>query len=175
MNMGKIGTVITLSESEQRICGYIAHRRTSNNRLEEVSDVKVGNISHEIMDLEGFAAEFAFCKLFNIFPDFYIGVTSSKKGNDKGDAVLFNGMTVDVKSTTLPHGKLLVVPWKKRIDLFALMTGTFPTYTFKGFMDYDETMKKSRLEKQNPNYPASHAVYQRELKELEDLIGIAAY
>jgi hypothetical protein len=38
------------------------------------------------------------------------------------------------------------VPWTKgHVPLFALMVGTFPSYTSKGFMEADELLKEERL------------------------------
>jgi hypothetical protein len=141
-----IGTTVTLDETEQIVCQMLAEARHNNNRTCGVRNAKVGSQSDAFTDLEGVAAEFAFCKLFNVYPDFSINPRSSAEGEDDGDAVLKDGRTVDVKSTKYKSGRLLAVPWKEpTVDLFALMVGTFPSYTFKGFMRRDELLTPQRL------------------------------
>ena len=157
----KVGEVVNLSETEQAICKGIAKLRFQNNRKEGVFNKKVGKQSNEATDLEGFAAEFAFCKLFNLYPDFTIEPRRTE--DDCGDAVLPCGNTVDVKATKYPTGRLLAVPWKgDNIDLYALMVGEFPSYTFKGFMPREELHKPERLG--SLGYGETYIAQQHELK-----------
>lgn len=128
----KIGKVITLNDMEQRICKKIASERYSINRKNGIIDRKKGDQSNEFTDLEGFSGEFAFCKLFNIFPDFYVKVTDQK--TDTGDCT-FKGKSIDVKTTKYPNGRLICAMWKnENVDLYALMVGEFPTYKYCGFV-----------------------------------------
>jgi hypothetical protein len=150
---------------EQRICREVAESRFSNNRKEGIENAKVGPQDNAATDLEGFGAEFAFCKLFNCMPDFTVSVRSSKQ--DKGD-VYVNGMYVDVKSTKYETGKLLAVKWKsENVDAFALMTGSFPTYTFRGTMLAKDLLKDERLG--SLGYGKTYVATQDELKELDKL------
>lgn len=166
-----IGTQITLCETEVRISKHIARERNSIARKGGVTNAKLGTISDEQMDLEGAASEMAFCKLFNAFPDFSIYVRSSKAGGDQnGDCTLSNGYTVDVKTTTRENGRLLAPRWKKPgVTLYALMVGTCPTYTFKGFARGTELLQESNLLDlgRGPGY----ALEQKSLKSLDDIIG----
>ena len=158
----KVGKVISLSEVEQSICKRIAKLRYQNNRAKGVIDRKVGKQSNEETDLEGFAAEFAFCKIFNLYPDFTIEPRGTE--DDCGDAVLPSGKTVDVKATKYPTGRLLAVPWKgDNVDLYALMVGEFPRYIFKGFMSREELHKAERLG--NLGYGETYIAQQHELKD----------
>lgn len=140
----KIGQTITLSPVEQRICRGIAKMRYFNARSAGVKNAKIGGQSDAETDLEGFGAEMAFCRMFNVFPDLTIEIRCAD--TDKGDAVLPCGSTVDVKSTKYESGKLLASPSRKSgHDLYALMTGEFPTYTFRGFMKTSELHQDTRL------------------------------
>lgn len=166
--MEKINKKIFLSKIEQNICSVIANFRFSNNRNGNVKNSKMGEKSDQEMDLEGISAEFAFCKLFNLYPDLTIDIRSSSKETDDGDATLPSGHTVDVKVTHYPTGKLIAVPWKKpKVDLFALMIGKSPEYTFKGFMKSNELLKDCRLG--NLGYGETYIAQQNELKEFEEL------
>lgn len=163
----KINSIVILSETEQKICASIAKLRSSNARGNNVTNAKIGNKSDEEMDLEGVSSEFAFCKLFNLYPDLTIEVRSSRNDTDHGDAVLSDGRTVDVKSTHYPNGKLLAASWKKtNVDLFALMIGKSPTYTFKGFMRSEELIHPTKLG--DLGYGKGYIAQQSELKELEN-------
>jgi hypothetical protein len=155
---------ISLSESEQAICKTIAKFRFENNRKSNVKNSKIGNQSNEFTDLEGFAAEFAFCKLFNCFPDFSINTRSSKNKEDENGDVLFKDKIIDVKTTKYKTGKLLAALWKdsnKNIDYFALMVGTFPDYEFKGFISKSELIQPKRLG--NLGYGETYIAEQKDL------------
>lgn len=146
--MVEIGTVTTLNNSEQLICRFVAKKRYENNRKNGVQNSKIGPQSNCVTDLNGVCGEMCFCKLFNLFFDLSIEPRSARNGEDFGDAVLPDGRLVDVKVTDYPNGRLAVAPWKvekPRIDLYALMVGSFPTFTFKGFMARDELLRKERL------------------------------
>jgi hypothetical protein len=142
--MPKRNTVVELNAQEQAICRALAKKRYANNRKAGTRNAKRGPQSNEQTDLEGIGAEFAFCKLLNLFPDFSIEPRSADE--DEGDCKLRDGRAVDVKATKYATGKLIAVPWKKNgAELFALMTGTFPKYTFRGFMPADELLRAERL------------------------------
>jgi hypothetical protein len=162
---------ITLNDIEQDTCRNIATQRFNNNRKECVNNAKIGKQSNNFTDLEGIGSEFAFCKLFNVFPDLSIEIRSSQKEEDNGDAILHNGAKVDVKSTKYKNGKLLAVPWKKPdVEFFALMIGQFPSYVFKGFMKQEELCQPNRLG--SLGYGETYIAQQQELKELEDLLPV---
>ena len=121
---------ITLTEHEQRIAHFLAKERYNVNRDNNVHDAKKGEQSNEFVDLEGIAGEMAFCKLFNVYPDLEIKVTT--QDTDAGDCVL-NGHKVDVKTTSYETGRLICATWKNDdVDIYALMVGQFPTYSFRG-------------------------------------------
>ena len=141
-----INTEVVLDEIEQLISKAIAKKRYENNRKKNIEDKKIGKQTNAATDIEGFGAEMAFCKLFNVFPDFSVFVRSTK--SDKGDAELhvINGV-VDVKSTKYLDGRLLTPDYKEKgvVDLYALMIGEFPKYVFKGFMTSAELMQDHRI------------------------------
>jgi len=161
-----INKVIELNSVEQRLIQFVAKARYSNNRNNKVTNAKIGNQSDEETDLNGFGSEVAFARLFNSYPDMTIETRTSFE--DEGDVVV-NGKKIDVKTTTYKDGKLLAVPWKeKTVDLYALMVGSFPTYTFKGFMKSENLLKPERIG--NLGHGDTYIAYQHELKELEELV-----
>lgn len=163
-----LGITVTLDPTEQLVCKAIAKKRYQNARSMNVKNSKIGDQSNEQTDLEGVSSELAFCKMFNVYPDLTVQVRSSIDGTDQGDAVLRDGRTVDVKSTRYFTGRLLAVRWKKQnVDLFALMIGSFPTYTFKGFMKSEELLKEERIG--NLGHGNGYIAQQHELKDLENI------
>jgi hypothetical protein len=164
------GTEIELGEIEQLIVKGIAKKRHENNRSSNVKNSKIGSQTDEKTDVEGFGAEIAFCKLHNLYPDFSIHARNSS--NDEGDASLhIDCGVVDIKGTCYETGKLITPEWKNKntVDLYALMVGTFPKYTFKGFMKSSELMQKERLGDLGYG-KKSYIAYQSELKDLSGLI-----
>jgi len=165
--MNMIGKTIELNSVEQELCGRLAKERHQVNRRGGVKNSKIGDQSDEFTDMEGMSAELAFCKMFNIYPDLFIQITSSKQGKDFGDAIL-DGKKVDVKATKYQTGKLLAVPWKKpTVDAFALMIGQCPKYTFRGFIGADEFLSDKFLRELNGK--KTYLAYQEELKEWESI------
>lgn len=160
---------VKLSKIEQSICKVLAQKRHDNNRKNNVNNSKIGNQSDFETDLEGIAAEFAFCKIHNIFPDLSIHVRSSKSGTDKKGDCFYYGYSVDVKTTKYKTGKLLAVPWKSDNgpDIYALMVGSFPHYEFKGFMLSDDLLIPERIG--NLGYGETYIAEQKDLLNFSEL------
>lgn len=141
--MNQIGTVITLCTGEQEICKVAARARGKIARASNVKDLKVSGEDGFLIDLEGFGAEMAFCKLNNLFPDFSHNIKPT--GEDLGDAIK-DGLRVDIKSTTRKDGHLIAAKWKKpTVDVYAMFTGSFPTYEFRGYLPSCELLRPERL------------------------------
>ena len=90
-----------------------------------------------------------------------------KPKTDTGDCI-WNGLVIDVKTTVYPEGKLLCVKWKHQhlIDYYALMTGVFPHYYYRGVMSAKELHRPERLRDFGHRSPA----YSADQEELTDLI-----
>jgi len=138
---------VTLLPSEVRIARWIGQQRWESNRQAGVTNAKVGDQGDAFTDQNGFGGELAFCKLFNTYPDFSIAPRTALY--DTGDTWL-HGHPIDIKTTEYATGRLLAVPWKTPptadcLLLFALMTGTLPTFTFRGFFAARDLLVPSRL------------------------------
>jgi len=163
------GASVSLNEVEQRLCKHIAQARYQANRAMQVNNSKVGGQADDETDLEGVSAEVAFCKLAGIYPHGPMDVSprSSLKGEDCLADVVINGKSIDVKATKYPQGKLLAVPWKsKSADVYVLMTGEFPAYTFRGCMAGNELIKKERIG--NLGHGPTYIARQCELSDISD-------
>ena len=156
--------LIELSAMEQRVARMLAEERQASSREQGLKDAKRSDASGEEVDLEGFAAELAFCKLANVYPD----LTPGKK---PVDAWTGRGGGVDVKATRHEGGQLLAVSWKKpgEVAFYVLMVGRFPAYRCAGFMRSEELLQPSRLTQIGGGF--AYAAGQDELQQIEDLIG----
>jgi len=129
---------ISLSENEQRLAKFIAKSRYANARSKNIKDLKIGDQSNEEVDLEGFGAELAFCKVMNIYPDLETGDLLPTY-----DCISRLGVTYDVKSTKHKDGHLLATLKKKNNppDKYVLIIGEFPDYQIVGEIGAEELLQ----------------------------------
>jgi hypothetical protein len=99
---------------------------------------------HE-MNINGFGAELAFCALCGVIFD--SSTVQSENHFTKVDCTLKDGRTVDVKNTIYENGKLIARLGKEKttVDLFALMTGKFPCFTFRGWAKYIQLIDNKNI------------------------------
>lgn len=121
---------IVLSDDECDVVRFIAQNRFSRARKRGQENKKIGKQSNEITEVHSVGAEFAFCKHFNIFPSFCFVPDAGY------DCITPSGLTVDVKQTVLPYGKL-VVKQRENLELkaqiYALVVGSLPNFEYVGF------------------------------------------
>lgn len=154
---------VALNDVEQRLVKTVAVARYDNARAKGVPKTFVAYEDGYVCDIDGFGGELAFCKLFNVYPDMSIRAWEGEQ--DEGDCV-WNGLRIDVKTTTYPEGCLLAGGWKKlNVDYYALMTGVFPNYYYRGVMRADKLLQQERLTDFGYREPAYRAD-QDELIEL---------
>ena len=128
---------ITLSNEDQELCKKIASERTRANRSNGIQDQFIGKQDSNVAELDGFAAELAFCRIFHCEPD--LSVTPRAGGYD---TVLSDGRTVDVKNVNKQYRQFFLNVKKTKANqstnLYALVTGTFPNYEFRGWIESSE-------------------------------------
>jgi len=153
---------VTLNDGEQLTAQTIARLRYAVSRARQTPDEKIGPQSNDLTDLEGAAAELAFCKAVNSWPE--LSITP-----DKGYDTIVSGFRIDVKSTTVEGGRLLVRPEKRSgpADWFVLVTGSFPgPYTIRGFAHRDDVFTPQYLS--DLGYGPTYAVPQDHLVSFDD-------
>lgn len=126
---------ITLSSDDQKLAIYLAEIRQEINRANNVRNLRVCKESDLKIQIEGYGAEIAFCRIRGIEPD-----TTTHPRSGGADCVLPTGHRVDVKCTRFHSGKL-IAHINKTIDdadIYALMIGQFPTYTLRGYSTAEE-------------------------------------
>ena len=158
----KIGRRVELTEGEKRLVTKIVKLREKENERNNVHDRKMSDRSSRDINLDGYGAEFAFCKLFGTSLDkthYSRGVSS-----DAGDTQLPSGKWVDVKC---PRTKDLMTPvWKSkaRADYYAMMVGSFEEgFEFRGLIQKEDFFQDRRRKMIRVE---SFVVPQKDLKEL---------
>jgi hypothetical protein len=133
--------VVVLDEFEQRIAIHLARTRAERDRAAGVVDRK--RSSSETAERDGFGAELAFAKLFNVYPD--LGLMPRSGGSD----CILCGRTVDVKATHRENGDLLAVPSKATAkngaDLYALMVCRWPSFRYVGMTTREKLLRPETL------------------------------
>jgi len=157
--------MITLNTAEQRLAKFVGRERDLNGRRNGYTNRRIGPQSDEQTDLEGIAAEIAFARYVNVYPDIDIDC----KEYPPHDAVLHDGTLVDVKTTKYPNGRLIVAPWKNAdaVDAYVLVVGTFPTYRIAGAMESHELIRPQRMK--DLGHGKVFVATQDELKPLDEL------
>lgn len=151
--------MVTLNEVEQRLARFLATSRHMANRREGVPNERIGPQSDEETDLEGIAAEIAYCKIHNLYPDMQL------EKREAADCYSFEHGSIDVKGTTRPNGHLLVRLQKVQkgaVDTYALMIGRFPSYRFAGW-EYAKNVLRDETIKDFGHGP-THAIHHTRLK-----------
>jgi len=127
---------VKLNHTEQAVAKVMAADRMETCEPGNIS----GNLRQNVLD--GAAAEVAFCKLQNIYPDIDARVK-------KVDCTLPDGTRVDVKNTVYQHGRLYVAKTKEHdrgaVDMYVQMIGTLPNFEFVGWLKYAELVMPERL------------------------------
>ena len=138
---------IRLNDEEQETVKRIARLRIEHNRkvgavVDTSQNGKGMTKDQGDREVNSYGGEFAYCKHFGIAPDL------ATDCYPKYDAVHPDGGTVDVKTTKWSSGHLALKNFTKEReypDYFALMTGEFPTYIYRGEILASELRKPSRL------------------------------
>jgi hypothetical protein len=161
------GAEVRLDDAEQQVCRLISNLRSTVNRNAGVANKRIGLQENDLeIDLQGFGAELAFCKMCNSYPDLSIFVRSTAV--DQGDVWLPDRRNVDVKHTKYQNGRLITPTWKTaKVSLYALMTGIFPRYIFRGAIPTERLMREENICDLQGIGKLSYGVRQDQLEDLE--------
>ncbi len=131
---------ITLVDTEISVAKHIAKLRTERSRGKTTTYGKKTQLQ---LDIDAFGAELAFCKMFNLYPD--LTTFARKRGPD---CYWSDGKKVDVKQSSFKDGDLIVSKHKKveDADIYVLMYGVMPTYTYKGWAWSHEVVRAMNLQ-----------------------------
>jgi len=139
------GTIVTLSHFEIQVAKNLVRmiyesNKKGNQRLTGTVDK---SRPKEETAYEGFCAELAFCKLANIYPDISIHQEINKVD------CTYLGNSIDVKQTPYQDRGHLIIKQTLavdcNVDLFVLMTGTCPEFTYKGWAYREELIQRENI------------------------------
>ena len=155
---------VILTDTEVRICRWLAAQRFAAARKAGVLDAQMGPQSSEQTDLDGIAGEFAFCKVANVWPDMTIG---ARRG---GHDAFLDGMSVDVKTTRCPTGHLLATIKKSTTasDVYVLVIGTVPEFRIAGWASAAQLLHPENIA--DFGHGSSYALSQRQLQPISTLV-----
>jgi hypothetical protein len=139
-----------LNEAERQAINYLikSRERYDKKKHEKMAfeAMALGGFTDTEMLLHGTAAEIAFCKWQNIYPNL------ETRRFRTPDFVKEHGplkLTGEVKHTIRVDGNLLVPHWKNpsKYDIYVLVTGRMPQLCYVGWIGGEEVFKEERIEK----------------------------
>lgn len=148
---------LAIIEMSKRICEQKRDYFQQNFKCDKLTDLHT-------MNLNGFGAELAFCRMVGSPFDFSTEENENHFFNV--DCTLKDGRTIDVKSTPYHTGKLIVRVGKEQavVDAFVLITGEFPDFCFRGWANYEDAIKDHNL--QNLGWGDCYGLEQGELTSI---------
>ena len=142
---------ITLDGKDVALATEIGTRRNESNVRWQSKDLKVSKRSDVDIHISGFAGEVAFARITEHVAPYSCEIdlmdTHNVEDTRIGDA------TVDVKTFGWDKTSLLVSANKKNkaCDIYVLMTGKLPTFTFVGWTTAEELFATEPI-----RYPREH-------------------
>ena len=155
---------VTLEPDEITICETVGRLRSLVARSSKVKDAKMGDQNGPEADVMGMKAEYAFAKVFNVFPD--LGLTP-RSGSPDG---ILNSQRYDIKSTHHLDGRLLSTrKVNPDIDVYVLGIVKNSIVRFVGWASKEELIKEDNLI--DLGYGKGYGLDQNQLNELHPEFG----
>jgi hypothetical protein len=150
-----------LNRHEMLVCDIFGSIRRKN-AMQFNYDRQVSKQNPYDMDIDGFMGEFVVAKCLNVMPDF----TINEKKNPTD--LIWNGLTVDVKTTRNPNGAIWVTEYHKKnpCDIYIQVIINDSIGSIKGWIHKSELFTMS--EYISGNHP-SYKLTQNLLKPIEKL------
>ena len=132
--------IVSLTQEDLLIINFVGRSRSLIARAASVIDEKQGDQDGVDSDVMGFAAEYAFAKHQNLFPDFGL---SPRSGTADG---VMGKFKYDVKSTHLPNGRLLcTLKENASVDIYILAIVASRSVNFPGWAYSSELRKNENI------------------------------
>ena len=150
---------ILLNRHEMLICEMFGTIRRKN-AMQFNYDRQVSKQDPFDMDIDGFMGEFVVAKYLNVMPDF----TINEKKNPTD--LLWNGKTIDVKTTRNPNVKIYVTEYHRKspCDIYIQVVVDQNIADITGWIDSTTLFEKARL--LEGNHP-SYCLNQEDLFDIE--------
>jgi hypothetical protein len=152
---------ITLKPSEYATAVHVSSVRDFVNRDFGVNDRQMGRDDGFLIAVDGFVAELAVCKYFNVCPDL------SFEPRSGGYDCLINGRRVDVKSTKPGRERVYIPEWKSKneIERYIYCYVNFRTVDILGWFAPQDIFKKDNLEPSPKDDVNHHVLYLKDLRQ----------
>lgn len=114
--------------------------------------------------LNGFGAEFAFCRIWHCYPDLEI---KDKPADISHIDTTVRGWKCDIKNITEDHHRLICkasYAERAEVEIYTLMLGVFPTYEYIGFALQEELVRECNLKSISDGKPAPYCLEQDQLR-----------
>jgi len=155
---------ITLDGEEVELAQQVGEKRQVTNIAWGSENLRSSPRSDLEINISGFAGEIAFARLF----DTELDMGNAHRVHD----TTLHGATVDVK-TFQWEGAHLLVPFNKKdkqCDIYTVMVGSFPTFTFAGWATNHDVF--DREPEKFPKDRMNFVVRRHELRLPDDLFTI---
>lgn len=158
--------IVTLGYDEIQFCQLMGRMRQLVNMNAGTVDRQVGKNDPAEINVIGFAAEYAFAKKFNTFPDLTM---KARSGSPDG---IINGVRYDVKAT-INEGYDLLCTLKENteVDIYIHAYVCFPRIEFEGFAFSHELRREENIKDwgHGPTYSLSTKV----IRKMEDVLTLS--
>jgi len=153
---------IILKPSEYATAVHISSIRQFVNKDFGVNDRQMGQDDGFMIAVDGFVAEIAVCKYFNVCPDL------SFEPRAGGYDCLIGGRRTDVKSTKPGRERVYIPEWKSKndIDRYIYCYVNFRTVNILGWFAPSDIFKQDNLEPSPQPNINHHVLYLKNLRAL---------
>ena len=152
---------ITLTEADLAVIHVLGTLRSTVSRAAQSTPRQFGHDQITI-DTIGVAAEYAWAKHHNLFPD--LTFNARRNGYDS----LLHGWRIDLKATTNPNGRLILNPAQNNpdIDAYVLAIVTLPDVHFIGYALTHELRNQKALN--NLGHGPCYVLEQHQLRPFKE-------
>ena len=153
---------VRMTRAERMISVVVAGMRHAENKNGRATDKQKGDQGPAEIEADGVLAEMAFGKYFGYYPDF---TTYPRRGGP--DFIRRDGKKVDVKSTRLKNGCLVILLDKKRgeIDWYVLAIVDRDDVHLIGHITAEHAMTEDHI--RDLGHGKTYVIYQDELAPFE--------
>ena len=156
--------VSIITENELMTINMLSNLRGLGARLSKTVDQKVSDKNASQIDFEGLLAEYAFCKINNLFYEI-----SPEPRKWSFDCKTQSGSRVDIKATIHPNGQLIgKLERNMDIDIYVLAIINFmknhAEVFFPGYAEGDYLYQAENIKQLTLNGPMCYALRQEDLR-----------
>ena len=159
---------ITLDGRDVAMATEVGTRRNQSNIYCGSENKKVSKRSDEDIHISGFAGEVAFARITEHVAPYSCEIDLEDTHNVEDTCI--GDVTVDVKTFGWEKTNLLVPAFKKNkaCEIYVLMTGGLPTFTFRGWIPGKELFATEPVK--YPTKILNHNIPQGSLRDPQELL-----